>query len=540
MLDFAMLVSVSFVIVVFTLRFNDLNIFINSKSMEHSIYIFKSFTLYIYYYVLLFLVVGYIISLLIFFFYKISSKKTLIKTHSTYFYIKYILFLSFSISTILLIFVFYCYTIYTIYSLNHINYTGYNLTFTTLYMKLHLFSKLSILLSVDFFGVILCILAFFVGLLSFMALDSRFYWKNSNFVLMCHLLCIVIFLFTSVNNIMLLFFFYECLLIPSFLFVYFVSPYRRSIQASLYFLIWTQLGSLFVLLGVGYMYYLTNGSFYKNIQGFSFLKGEDIFLFYLFFFGFGMKIPIWPFHQWLTKTHVEAPAGFSMFLSGFLVKSALFGFYKLTSLLSNDIPVGLCIVILIIGVMDASIKMWGQTDLKKLIAYGTVQEMNMIYVLFCYGCTSALWGGIIFCITHSFLSGLLFYTVDCIQRRYHTRSVVELSGILQCHPTLGVVIFFNCVLYSGLPGTLKFISELYLFSGLFEQSALLCFLLFFVCNYFGFIGFCKCWYNVLFGMTISSRQYISVDLTYKELLIIGSCYFVLIFWVFIDSLVMIN
>ena len=55
------------------------------------------------------------------------------------------------------------------------------------------------------------------------------------------------------------------------------------------------------------------------------------------FLGFGFKVPIWPFHYWLTKTHVEAPSGFSMYLSGFLVKTALYGFYKVVNLLGLEL-----------------------------------------------------------------------------------------------------------------------------------------------------------------------------------------------------------
>jgi formate hydrogenlyase subunit 3/multisubunit Na+/H+ antiporter MnhD subunit len=85
----------------------------------------------------------------------------------------------------------------------------------------------------------------------------------------------------------------------------------------------------------------------------------------------------------LTKTHVEAPSGFSIYLSGFLVKSALYGFYKLTNILCGDFDTSIFITITMIGVIDASLKMWGQTDLKKLVAYGTIQEMNLIFLVFC-------------------------------------------------------------------------------------------------------------------------------------------------------------
>jgi len=86
----------------------------------------------------------------------------------------------------------------------------------------------------------------------------------------------------------------------------------------------------------------------------------------------------------------------------------------------------------------------------------------------------------------------MFYLVDCIQRRYNSRSVVEISGILQTTPMLAVSIMIMTVLYSGLPGTLKFTSEFYIFSGFFETSPFLCFFILFVSNVIGLVGFSKC------------------------------------------------
>jgi formate hydrogenlyase subunit 3/multisubunit Na+/H+ antiporter MnhD subunit len=85
----------------------------------------------------------------------------------------------------------------------------------------------------------------------------------------------------------------------------------------------------------------------------------------------------------LTKTHVEAPAGFSMYLSGFLVKTALYGFFKYTTILGLGVNTTVFIVITSIGVVDASIKMFSQVDFKKLVAFCTIQEMNLIYLMLC-------------------------------------------------------------------------------------------------------------------------------------------------------------
>jgi NADH:ubiquinone oxidoreductase subunit 4 (subunit M) len=86
----------------------------------------------------------------------------------------------------------------------------------------------------------------------------------------------------------------------------------------------------------------------------------------------------------------------------------------------------------------------------------------------------------------------MFFLVDCIQKRYKSRLVSEISGIIHTTPNLGISILIMVVLYSGLPGTLKFLSELYIYSGLFESAPLSAILLLFGSNFLGLIGFSKC------------------------------------------------
>jgi NADH-ubiquinone oxidoreductase chain 4 len=390
----------------------------------------------------------------------------------------------------------------------------------------------NITFSFDFFGFILLSLAYIVGFFSLFALDTRLYWKNIKFVFSFNVFIIIVFLYVSVSNLLLFFLFYECLLIPSFLIVYYISPSRRAVQASLYFVIWTQIGSFLVLCSVAYLLNCSGGYDFFFLKNYNFTSYEYWAIYGLLFLGFGFKVPIWPFHYWLTKTHVEAPAGFSMYLSGFLVKSAIYGFYKVTNLIGSEVDTYIFSTICIIGVIDASLKMWGQTDLKKLVAYGTIQEMNLIFLVFCWGDSYGIIGGILFCFMHAILSTLMFFLVDCVQKRYHSRSVVELSGILHLTPNLGVSILFMCIFYSGVPGTLKFTSEFYIFNGLFEISPISCCLLMLFANALGLIGFSKCWFNVVFGTTNNNLKCLPVDLTAKELFIILNCYVLLIITIF--------
>lgn len=407
-----------------------------------------------------------------------------------------------------------------------------NINNSSLIWGLNLFSLnflFFIKFSPDFFGLILLLIAILVGFISFFTLDTRILYTNASTFFLCYILLFFVCIYSFCTDIIFFFLCYEGLLLPSFWLVYFLSPNRRGIQASIYFLLWTQLGSFLVLIFILYIIVKYQIYLFVDLRYLTFSKNELWFLYILLFFGFGFKVPIWPFHFWLTKTHVEAPTGFSIFLSGFLVKSALFGFYKFTTSINFDFNLSFFLTIVMIGIVDASLKMWGQSDLKKLVAYGTIQEMNIIFLTFCYGDSLLINGGILFCITHALLSSLFFFLVDCIYRRYKTRNITELQGILHITPNLGFFIFFSCILYSGLPGTLKFICEIYIFSGLLDTAPISTLILLYTANFIGLIGFCKCWFNVIFGLNIKFQKINIIDLSIREIFIQILCFLGLCF-----------
>ena len=132
----------------------------------------------------------------------------------------------------------------------------------------------------------------------------------------------------------------------------------------------------------------------------------------------------------------------------------------------------------------------------------------------------------------------MFFIVDCIYRRYRTRSIIEINGILHLTPNLGIAIILMVVFFAGLPGTIKFISEFYLFSAFFEISPFMCILLMFLANVLGLIGFSKCWFNSIFGTNKNYKNFNILDLTFKEILIIGfSLFFLFIFSFFPNFLI---
>lgn len=466
------------------------------------------------------------VTAVMFYYSNINSKQTLIKDFNVLKFLKIILLGQLLISFITYLFIFYLYS-----------YVLKKMTISVLcdahFMRYYYSIPVDVFsysLSIDIIGVIFAALAFFVGFISLIALDTRFYWNNIKFILVCNMLVLTIVVFTITNNFLIFFFMYELLLIPSFLFVYYISPGKQAIQASLYFVIWTQVGSFLVVLAVAYLLSLVGSTSFSAIRDFNFTFTEANIILFLLFFGFGCKVPIWPFHYWITKTHVEAPTGFSIFLSGFLVKSAIFGFYKFSTLIGTPINTTLFTTFCLMGVIDASLKMWGQTDLKKLVAYATIQEMGIIYLIFCWGDTMFIYSGVLFCITHAFLSSIFFFFVDCVYRRFNSRNIVEINGLLHITPNLGIFIIIGCILFSGLPGTMKFISEMYIFTGFLEAAPISTITVIVAANFLGIVGFSKVWYNVIFGLMPLKIKLIPKDLSFKEIYILVFCFISLLLY----------
>jgi len=297
------------------------------------------------------LLLGTVFSYIIYFISIKNKYLNLVKQDTVFNLLKVLLLCILGISYSLFIFFLYLFYVYYTSISNYFLFNDFKLI-PIIYLNYFLFW---FEFSVDFFGIILLFLAYFVGILALLALDNRIFWKNIKYLFSLNLFVLVVYFYVFCTNVLIFFLFYEFLLIPSFLIVYFVSPSRRSIQASLYFLIWTQIGSFLVLITIAYLIFIVGSSNFLDIKIYNFSYYESYTLF--LFLGFGFKVPLWPFHYWLTKTHVEAPAGFSMYLSGFLVKSAVYGFYKITTLVGNDINTTVFSTICIIGIVDSSLKM---------------------------------------------------------------------------------------------------------------------------------------------------------------------------------------
>ena len=329
------------------------------------------------------------------------------------------------------------------------------------------------------------------------------------------------FLFT-VNSLILFFFAYEMLLLPSFFILYRFAKTRRSIEAAYLMFFWTQFGAFFLLFSFLYLFLFCATYTFFNLSLVVLSPFEVNFLFSCWLIGFGVKLPLWPFYGWLPRAHVEASTNFSIFLSGVLVKFAFFGLFKCLCTLELEPTCSAIYPFLLIGLSDAVCKLFYQIDLKKLVAYSTVVEMHWLTITLLNGQTGLFLAGFCMLISHALLSTNAFLLVDSINRRFKTRLITEISGINFLTPKLFLVVLVNLLLFLGFPGSLFFIAEVLFFSFLFDFFPLLTFILIFLLYLIGPIFFFRTWLSVMFGINNTLHNKIPLDLDKCELFLYSS------------------
>lgn len=371
------------------------------------------------------------------------------------------------------------------------------------------------------FSDTLIFLSLITTVVSWIYLSERYLMHSlfNVFYFIIFIICTI--LMTSTNDLFTMFLYFEFLFLPSLYYVYYLG-YSKKVDATVGFLLrWTFAGSLCVLMGLCYLYKLASTTTFDLVMLTFFGKFEFFLFFFCFFLGFSVKIPTWPFYYWLTKVHVEAPTGFSIFLSGFLVKTA---FYCLTYfLLFFDNATYICIAlsICIWGSLDSSARMWTSTDIKRLIAFATIQEMNLILIFFFFFNSNYVSILNCFLLVHGVLSTYLFFLIDQVQKQTTSRNLLNLSGMSVIVPFIALFVWISLLVYRGFPIFIKFIIEWELLNSLVFNFGLLGFLFFFVISFFGVLGFARIWFTVLYGSPINffARDFLRRDIVVATYLV---------------------
>lgn len=390
---------------------------------------------------------------------------------------------------------------FILYLWNFKTYTLLLMSFNSILIKFnYLFSTPVFELNTSLLSDAVILLAFSSGLVCLYLLGEKnlsSYMSNLS-IFAIFLVAIIAMVYTT--NLLVMFIGFECLFLPTLYFVYSHGYVQRADKTLKILLYWTLLGAFMVLTSLAYIFYKYKSLQYFYLTNVKFSPNETLILYFFIFLGFGIKVPVFPFHYWLTKIHVEAPAGFSIFLSGFLVKAALFCFYYFNLIFESKISNQMVVTVALFGAVEASVKMWTQTDFKKLIAFATIQEMNLILYLLVSYQNVLDYSLILFILIHGWLSTLMFFLVDIIQKKTNSRNIVEISGLAYKFPEIKFIIWFVLIFFSGFPLTVKFVIEWAILGNLVLQHQVLVMVIFFTLVVLGVVGFAKQMVIILYGV----------------------------------------
>jgi NADH-quinone oxidoreductase subunit M len=227
-----------------------------------------------------------------------------------------------------------------------------------------------------------------------------------------------------------------------------------------------------------------------------------------FFIAFCIKVPVWPFHTWLPDAHSEAPTAGSMLLAGVMLKLGAYGFLRLVIPLFPDVWVapinilgfletnwaGIFAFLALLGIVLGAFAAFGQTDIKRLVAYSSVNHMGFVAMgiavtALVYGqsyvsggsqhvidAIMATNGAVLQMFNHGLTSAGMFLLAGAIYHKTHTRDMTQYGGLWVKAPIYGGIFIFMSMASLGLPGLNGFVSEFLVVRGSWPVFTVLTFI----------------------------------------------------------------
>jgi NADH-quinone oxidoreductase subunit M len=395
--------------------------------------------------------------------------------------------------------------------------------------------KVNYHLGVDGISVALVLLTCFTGVLVVIGAWGSVEKRVSQYMAaMLVLQGLLIGVFCAMDAL-LFYVFFEGMLIPMFILIGVWGGARR-VYATLKFFIYTFFGSIFMLVGLIYLYFKA-GTFDLAALAQVGLSGkEQAWLFFAFLIAFAIKVPMWPVHTWLPDAHVEAPTGGSVVLAAIMLKVGGYGFLRFSLPITPDASQEYAWVVIamsLIAVVYIGYVALVQEDMKKLIAYSSIAHMGFVTlgIFIALALTRELnnplaarlgmQGAMVQMISHGFISGAMFSCVGVLYDRMHTRMIRDYGGVVNVMPVFAVFMVFFAMANCGLPGTSGFVGEFMVILAAFQSSpwiaALAAFTLIIGAAY-------TLWLvkRVIFGDVTNEHVAELTDLNFREKIVLGS------------------
>ncbi|MFQ6759553.1 MAG: oxidoreductase [Deltaproteobacteria bacterium] len=291
---------------------------------------------------------------------------------------------------------------------------------------------------------------------------------------------------TAANGLLFLFA-WECMSLTSFFLVISEYDLAEAVEAGWTYLLATHLGAAFL-----FAFFLSASALSGSLEFASFQVLGQLSLpvasalFLLLLIGFGSKAGIFPFHVWLPDAHPAAPSHVSALMSGVMVKTAIYGLLRLSGFLPAG-PAwwgGLLMAIGIIGALFGIAMAAMQRDVKRSLAYSTVENIGIILLALGFWMQSranghhvaaafALAGGLIHLLNHALFKSLLFMGAGSLMHGSGSRDLNRMGGLMRRMPVTGLLIVCGGLAISALPPFNGLVGEWFIYRALLESGTVL-------------------------------------------------------------------
>jgi len=273
---------------------------------------------------------------------------------------------------------------------------------------------------------------------------------------------------------------WEIMSLTSMLLVIFDHNNAKTLKAGINYLVQMHISVVFITIGFIWVYSATGSFSFDAVKTF-FITNSNVWLFLIFFAGFGLKAGFIPLHTWLPRAHPAAPSHISGVMSGVIVKLGIYGIFRMIGYLKTDyILLGELILTLsvlsgVYGILNAAV----HRDFKRMLAYCTIENIGIIGIgigtgLIGLGMGSRVMyflgfgGALLHVLNHSLFKSLLFYSAGSVYQQTHSRNMDKLGGLIKHMPQTAIIFLIGALAIGGIPPFNGFVSEFIIYSGLIE------------------------------------------------------------------------